>query len=224
MRVIAGRARGRRLIAPQRLRRRRGSSVRPTSDLVRGAIFSVLASLQADMSRVLDLYAGSGALGIEALSRGGDWCDFIERDRATCETIGENLRLTGFEAQARVYSLPAKRAVEELHGPYTLVLADPRSAAGTGAVTEPVQAVGGEAGQPVAHRLWTAAQRRGDGRHPQPVPGHRDDLRPPDPARRGVPRPGQLANPALLDRVDRRRANNSFGMVDHHHRRQPEDV
>ena len=125
MRVIAGRARGRRLIAPQRLRRRRGSSVRPTSDLVRGAIFSVLASLQADMSRVLDLYAGSGALGIEALSRGGDWCDFIERDRAICETIGENLRLTGFEAQARVYSLPAKRAVEELHGPYALVLADP---------------------------------------------------------------------------------------------------
>ena len=111
--MIAGRARGRRLIAPQSSRRRGDSVVRPTSDLVRGAIFSALASLQADMSRVLDLYAGSGALGIEAISRGADWCDFVEQDRATCETIRQNLRATGFEHEARVYALSAVRALEE---------------------------------------------------------------------------------------------------------------
>ena len=125
MRVIAGRARGQRLVAPRRSRRRGDSLVRPTSDLVRGAIFSSLASLQAEMSRVLDLYAGSGALGIEAISRGAEWCDFVEQDRATCETIRQNLRLTRFENQAQVYPISAARALNELIGPYGLVLADP---------------------------------------------------------------------------------------------------
>jgi 16S rRNA (guanine966-N2)-methyltransferase len=92
---------------------------------MRGAIFSSLASLGADMSRVLDLYAGSGALGIEALSRGATWCDFVERDRSACELIRENLRLTGFADRARVYQLSAERALEQLEGLYTLVLADP---------------------------------------------------------------------------------------------------
>jgi 16S rRNA (guanine966-N2)-methyltransferase len=77
------------------------------------------------MSRVLDLYAGSGALGIEAISRGGRWCDFVEQDRAACEAIRQNLRLTGFENQASVYQLSADIALSHLTGPYTLVLADP---------------------------------------------------------------------------------------------------
>jgi 16S rRNA (guanine966-N2)-methyltransferase len=125
MRVIAGRARGRRLKSPPARPRAAASPVRPSSDLMRGAIFSSLASLGAEMSRVLDLYAGSGALGIEALSRGSAWCDFVERDRSACELIRENLHLTGFEDQARVYQLSADRALERLEGPYTLVLADP---------------------------------------------------------------------------------------------------
>lgn len=125
MRVIAGRARGRRLVVPHSSRRRGNSPVRPSSELVRGAIFSALASVAADMSRVIDLYAGSGALGIEAISRGAEWCDFVEQDRRACETIRQNLRLTGFENQAGVYAISARRAVELLHGPYTLVLADP---------------------------------------------------------------------------------------------------
>ena len=126
MRVIAGSARGRRLKGPRVRARAPGpASVRPSSDLMRGAMFSSLASLGADMSRVLDLYAGSGALGIEALSRGADWCDFVERDRSTCELIRENLRLTGFEDRARVHRLTAEKASEELRGPYTLVVADP---------------------------------------------------------------------------------------------------
>src|SRR3990172_6608743 len=103
MRVIAGRAKGHRLAGPP------SRATRPTSDLVRGAIFSALGSLGADLSRVLDLYAGSGALGIEALSRGAGWCDFVERDPAACAVIRENLRATGFDGQARVYCLSVER-------------------------------------------------------------------------------------------------------------------
>jgi 16S rRNA (guanine966-N2)-methyltransferase len=92
---------------------------------MRGAVFSALASLGADLSRVLDIYAGSGALGIEALSRGAGSCDFVERDSAACAVIRENLRLTGFEESAGVHCVSAERAIAALHGPYTLVLADP---------------------------------------------------------------------------------------------------
>jgi 16S rRNA (guanine966-N2)-methyltransferase len=74
---------------------------------------------------VLDLYAGSGALGIEALSRGAEWCDFVERVPDTCAVIRENLQLTGFSDRAAVHCIPAERAVGRLAGPYTLILADP---------------------------------------------------------------------------------------------------
>jgi 16S rRNA (guanine966-N2)-methyltransferase len=92
---------------------------------MRGAIFSALTSLDVDLSRVLDIYAGSGALGIEALSRGAESCDFVERDRTACATIVENLRLTGFEMEGTVHCIPAERAATRLSGPFTLVLADP---------------------------------------------------------------------------------------------------
>jgi 16S rRNA (guanine966-N2)-methyltransferase len=74
---------------------------------------------------VLDLYAGSGALGIEALSRGAEHCDFVERDRSACAVIRDNLKLTGFTDRASVHCLPAAGAAPRLRGPYTLVLADP---------------------------------------------------------------------------------------------------
>ena len=74
---------------------------------------------------MLDLYAGSGALGIEALSRGGSWCDFVEKDARACASIRENLAKTGFDEQARVHCAPVERAASRLDGPYTLVLADP---------------------------------------------------------------------------------------------------
>lgn len=121
MRVIAGRAKGHRLKGP----RDRSGRTRPSSDLIRGAIFSALASLGADLSRVLDLYAGSGALGIEALSRGAAWCDFVERDPRACALIRENLRSTGLQDQAGVHCTAVERAPARLQGPYTLVLADP---------------------------------------------------------------------------------------------------
>lgn len=126
MRVIAGRAKGHRLKGPpSRWRRGRSGRTRPSSGLVRGAVFSALASMGADLSRVVDLYAGSGALGIEALSRGAGWCDFVEGEAAACAVIRENVRATGFQEQVQVHCLPVERAVDRLQGPYTLVLADP---------------------------------------------------------------------------------------------------
>jgi 16S rRNA (guanine966-N2)-methyltransferase len=119
MRVIAGKAKG------LRLKRPAVRHLRPTSDLVRGAIFDILGSLGADSTRVLDLYAGSGALGIEALSRGARRCDFVEQDRAACTIIRENLALAGFRERGRVHCLPVEKALARLEGPYDLVLVDP---------------------------------------------------------------------------------------------------
>lgn len=119
MRVVGGIAKGRKLRMPKH------APTRPTSDLVREAMFNILTSMDVDWTRVLDLYAGTGALGIEALSRGAGWADFVERDREACAVVRENLELTGLSDRAKVYCLPAARALGRLHGPYTLVLADP---------------------------------------------------------------------------------------------------
>lgn len=90
MRVIAGSLRGRRLVAPT------GSGTRPTSDRVREATFNALTSLDAlDGAEVLDAFAGSGALGIEALSRGARRCTFVERDRRALEALRRNLEHCG---------------------------------------------------------------------------------------------------------------------------------
>ncbi|MCI0818762.1 MAG: RsmD family RNA methyltransferase [Chloroflexi bacterium] len=121
MRVIAGSARGRPLKGPPG----RASDVRPSSDLVRGALFDSLAALGADFTHTLDLYAGTGALGIEALSRGGESCHFVEKNRAMADVIRENLDALAFTDSAQVIVAPVERAIERLTGPYTLVLADP---------------------------------------------------------------------------------------------------
>lgn len=125
MRVIAGTARGRVLKSPPRPRASGRPGVRPTSDLVRGVIFDMLDAMGASYERVLDLYAGSGALGIEALSRGDGEADFVEQDTAAASTIAQNLALAGFQARGRIHRLTAERAAGRLTGPYTLVLADP---------------------------------------------------------------------------------------------------
>jgi 16S rRNA (guanine966-N2)-methyltransferase len=119
MRVIAGIAKGHRLKSP------RGRGLRPTSDLVRGAVFDVLEAMGADSSRVLDLYAGTGALGIEALSRGAQWCDFVEKDARSCQLIRDNLAHTGLADKAAVHCWAAERVLTRLKGQYSLILADP---------------------------------------------------------------------------------------------------
>jgi 16S rRNA (guanine(966)-N(2))-methyltransferase RsmD len=90
MRVIAGKAKGHQLRFP------RGTTTRPATDLVKGAIFSILDNLADDWSQVLDLFSGSGQLGIEALSRGAGWVDFVEREPRCCAIIKQNLEKTGF--------------------------------------------------------------------------------------------------------------------------------
>src|SRR6266540_5274073 len=123
VRVIAGDARGVPLVAPT------GTATRPTSDLLKGAMFSMLGP-RGGRGRVLDLFAGSGALGIEALSRGADWCDFVESVRAACQAIEANLAKTKFTAQGRVHCLPVQRWLAQAgrlgsERPYDLLLADP---------------------------------------------------------------------------------------------------
>jgi 16S rRNA (guanine966-N2)-methyltransferase len=89
MRVVAGTYKGQRLIAPRR------ASTRPTQDRVREALFSMLGSV--DGARVLDLYAGSGALGIEALSRGASEATFVDSDVAAVRAVRQNLARLGIE-------------------------------------------------------------------------------------------------------------------------------
>lgn len=117
MRVIAGRLGGRKLVAP------RGFATRPTTDRVREALFSVLGDLRG--ARVLDLFAGTGALGIEALSRGASSATFVERARPALAALRENLTTLGLLGEARVLAAPARRAAVTLEGPFDLVFADP---------------------------------------------------------------------------------------------------
>jgi 16S rRNA (guanine966-N2)-methyltransferase len=118
MRIISGEARGRSLSAPRR-------GTRPTSDLMRGVVFSMLASMGVEPKIVLDLYSGTGAMGIEALSRGASWVDFVEHNRAACKVIHANLNHVGYEMRARVYCSPVLRALSRLERSYDVVFADP---------------------------------------------------------------------------------------------------
>jgi 16S rRNA (guanine966-N2)-methyltransferase len=130
MRVVAGRLGGRRLHAPA------GEGTRPTSDRVREALFSALGPL--DGERVLDLFAGSGALAIEALSRGAGSAVLVERDARAVAVIRRNLEELGLGADAaavrRRDALRALRDAREAGESYDLVFIDPpyRLAAGLG--------------------------------------------------------------------------------------------
>jgi 16S rRNA (guanine966-N2)-methyltransferase len=121
VRVIAGRFRGRRLQAPP------GRATRPTADRVREALFATLGPL--DGAVVLDLFAGSGALGIEALSRGAARAVFVERDSHAAEVTRANVAALGLSAhEATVLRMPARRALQDARtrgDTYDLVLLDP---------------------------------------------------------------------------------------------------
>jgi 16S rRNA (guanine966-N2)-methyltransferase len=116
---VAGSAGGRRIDAPA------GSDTRPTSDRVREAVFNALESLQAvDGATVIDAFAGSGALGIEALSRGAGHAVFSDTDPRAIEVIEANLRTLALDGAARVLPGGADRALAS-SGPFDLVLLDP---------------------------------------------------------------------------------------------------
>jgi 16S rRNA (guanine966-N2)-methyltransferase len=119
MRIIAGTHRGRRIAAPK------GAHTRPTGDRVREALFNLVGPV--DDAAVLDLYAGSGALGIEALSRGARRCVFVDTDAAACAVIRRNLETLGLTGalvlQREVGSVLRAEAAAERR--YELVLLDP---------------------------------------------------------------------------------------------------
>jgi len=119
MRVITGKAKGHRLKVPK------GTVTRPATNLVRGAIFSILETITSDWAQVLDLFAGSGALGIEALSRGADWVDFVEREPRCCDIIKQNLEKTNLSAHAHVYCCAVAKAISFLDKEYSIILMDP---------------------------------------------------------------------------------------------------
>ena len=119
MRVVAGEAKGR------RLRGTVSPGARPTTERVRAAIFNILLPELYQGGRALDLFAGSGSLGIEALSRGVDWADFVEQNQQQCAVIRANLEHTGFQERARVFYGTVGATLSQLEGHYQLVLMDP---------------------------------------------------------------------------------------------------
>ncbi len=120
MRVVAGEARGRPIVAPD------GNRTRPTSDRVRESIFNMLFSLHATGEvKVLDLYAGCGALGIEALSRGAANCVFVEQDLRAVECIRSNLDSLGYGDRSTVIQADVLSWVKQNSEAYDVVLADP---------------------------------------------------------------------------------------------------
>ncbi len=119
MRIVAGVARGRRLRSDDR------PGLRPTLDRVREALFSILGDMTG--LSVMDLFAGTGALGIEALSRGAERAVFVEGDRGTAALVRANLEATGLAARARVVELALPAALTSLareEQPFDLILVD----------------------------------------------------------------------------------------------------
>jgi 16S rRNA (guanine(966)-N(2))-methyltransferase RsmD len=119
MRVIAGKAKGHRLKFPK------GTTTRPATDLVRGAIFSMLENMANNWTNVLDLYSGSGAMGIEALSRGAGWVDFVDNEPRCCGIIKENLEKTRLAGNSRVHCRSVEKTIPSLNKEYDIVLMDP---------------------------------------------------------------------------------------------------
>ena len=118
MRIVAGQYGGRKLAVPK------GRDIRPTSDKVRGAIFNALESRGVvEGVRVLDCFCGSGALGLEALSRAAVWCTFVDKDRTSLDLTRRNAESLG--VQDADFVLKDVRKLEPCAEPYNLVFLDP---------------------------------------------------------------------------------------------------
>src|SRR2546426_798196 len=119
MRIIGGTSRGRRLSGP------RGAAIRPTADQVKGALFNILADRIVG-ARFLDLFAGTGNIGLEALSRGATQATFVESNPIACRLLEANVRRCGFERAAEVRPVPVSRFLKHTRGPaYDIVFLDP---------------------------------------------------------------------------------------------------
>ena len=118
MRVITGTARGRKLIAPE------GLETRPTSDMAKEAMFSIV-QFEVAGARVLDLFAGSGQIGIEALSRGASGAVFVDSSKAARDAILFNLKSTGFEGRSALVFAEAESCLKSCRDRFDLVFLDP---------------------------------------------------------------------------------------------------
>jgi 16S rRNA (guanine(966)-N(2))-methyltransferase RsmD len=119
MRITGGKVKGTHLKALPR------GSIRPTTSVVRNAIFSLLDNSTANWHRILDLYAGTGALGIEALSRGAEWVDFVDYRKSCCDIIRSNLENIGELHRAHVYCCNVSKALGFLENSYDIIFVDP---------------------------------------------------------------------------------------------------
>ena len=118
MRVITGIARGRKLVAPE------GLDVRPTADKVKEGIFSAV-QFELEGARVLDLFAGSGQMGIEALSRGAERAVFIDSSLRSIRCVNEDLRNTGFERQSEVINRDSYDYIKLTSQTFDIIILDP---------------------------------------------------------------------------------------------------
>ena len=158
MRVIAGRAKGRRLQAPK------GGETRPFTDRAKEALFSMLGD-RVEKATVLDLYAGSGSLGIEALSRGAQVVVFVEKSRRARRAIDANLRACGFEGVIVSGNVEDYLASDE--GSYELVFVDPPYRLSLALVSEVLVAAAGR----LADGGTMMLHRRAGEEAPAPPPG-----------------------------------------------------
>jgi 16S rRNA (guanine966-N2)-methyltransferase len=129
MRIIAGKWRGRNIVAPK------GEITRPTADRTRERLFSMLTSRLGDFEdlQILDLFSGSGALGLEALSRGAAHCTFVEQDRDAIRALEKNIEKLGADAETDV-RIGSVLHLGQARKPYDLILMDPPYESGAGAV------------------------------------------------------------------------------------------
>ncbi len=118
MKVITGTAKGRKLVAPP------GLETRPTSAMVKEAVFSIV-QFDVEGANVLDLFAGSGQMGIEALSRGAKFCVFVDTAKQSQAALRENLEHTGFTTKSRLSATDARSYLKTASGPFDIVFLDP---------------------------------------------------------------------------------------------------
>lgn len=133
MRVITGTARGRKLATLE------GADVRPTTDMVKEAMFSII-QFEMEGARVLDLFCGSGQLGIEALSRGAAYCTFVDSARASLEVTRRNLQTTGLDKNCKVAAMDAVAFLENSRDTFDIALLDPPYSKGLAEKTLPLLA------------------------------------------------------------------------------------
>jgi len=123
MRIITGQSKGRKILVPNI------PEIRPAQDIVRQSVFNIIGD-NIKNTVVLDLFAGSGSFGLEALSRGASWCDFVDIDPRATHTISKNLEAHNFVEKSKVYRIDAQKFIGNTPNNYDFVFLSPYYAEG----------------------------------------------------------------------------------------------